>query len=159
MQAFQKGSPIAKDVSEAILTITEDGTLKRLETTWFPPVTNCPASKNTGSLTIESFWGIYLISGATSTVCFLIFIAKILVLRRNKDRNQRNEGASDILAEEGTLRKAIAIVRYIHKTNNRISPIRATSFYQREDIGSSRWKVMSSSEALEHGIQLPEIQN
>lgn len=157
MQVFQKGSPIAKDVSEAILSITEDGTLKRLETTWFPPVTNCSVSNNTGSLTIESFWGIYLISGATSTVCFLLFLAKILVLRKNKDRNQRNEGAGDF--QEGTLRKAIAIVRYIHKTNNRISPIRATSFYQREDMGSSRWKVMSPSEALEHGIQLPEIQN
>ncbi|KAL8090792.1 glutamate receptor 2.7-like isoform X2 [Apium graveolens] len=151
---FQKGSPIAKDVSEAILNITETGTLKRLETTWFPPVTNCSVSKNTGSLTIESFWGMYLISGATSTICILLFIAKIVFLRKNKDRNLRNGGAGDIPGEGGDLRKAIAVVRYTYKTNNRISPIRATSFYQREDIGSSRWKVMSPSEALEHGIQL-----
>ncbi|KAK1382200.1 Glutamate receptor [Heracleum sosnowskyi] len=118
--AFQKGSPIARDVSEAILTLTENGTLKQLETKWFPLATNCSARKNTGSLTIESFWGIYLISGATSTVCFLIFIAKLLVLRKTKDRNQRNEGASAIPAEEGNLRKAIAIVRY-NRRDNRIS--------------------------------------
>ena len=159
MQVFQKGSPIARDVSEANLTITENGILKGLEEKWFILTTNCSASRNTGSLTIESFWGIYLLSGATSTLCFLIFIAKLLVLRRIKNQNQSNQVTRDIPSEEGNLRKSIAIVSYIHKTSNRISPVRATSFYQREDMESSKWKVMSPSQALEHGIQLPETKH
>ena len=35
MQAFQKGSPLATDVSEAILTISKKGILKALEDKWF----------------------------------------------------------------------------------------------------------------------------
>lgn len=158
MQAFQKGSPIARDVSEAILIISENGVLKGLERKWFPSSKNCSASTNTDSLTIESFWGIYLISGATSTVCLIIFIAKVLVLRGNKDQNQRNQETGDIPAEEGNWRKAIALVRYIRNNNNRISPVRRTpSFYRGEEMGSSRWELVSPSEALHHGIGQPQI--
>ncbi|KAK1382202.1 Glutamate receptor [Heracleum sosnowskyi] len=154
--AFQKGSPIARDVSEAILIISENGVLKGLERKWFPSSKNCSASTNTDSLTIESFWGIYLISGVTSTVCLLIFIAKVLVLRVNKDQNQRNQESGDIPTEEGNWRKATALVRYIRNNNNRISPVRRTpSFYRGEEMGSSRWELVSPSEA--RGIRQPEI--
>ncbi|XP_074357247.1 glutamate receptor 2.5-like [Apium graveolens] len=156
--AFQKGSPIARDVSEAILIISENGVLKGLERKWFPSSKNCSASTNTDSLTIESFWGIYLISGATSTICLLIFIVKVLVLRVNKDQNQRNQETGDIPAEVGNWRKAIALLKYIRNNSNRVSPVRRTpSFYRGEEMGSSRWELVSPSEALDHGIGQPGI--
>ncbi|KAL8090790.1 hypothetical protein AgCh_040019 [Apium graveolens] len=124
---FQKGSPIARDVSEAILNISENGVLRGLEKTWFPSATNCSASSD--NLTIESFWGIYLISGVTSTVCLLIFIAKLLVFGEKKDRNETNQETGDIAAEEGNWRKAIALVRYVkYVHDNKISPVRAMLF-------------------------------
>ncbi|WOG88184.1 hypothetical protein DCAR_0207418 [Daucus carota subsp. sativus] len=156
--AFQKGSPIARDASEAILTISENGVLKSLERKWFPSSKNCSASTNMDSLTIESFWGIYLISGVTSTVCLIIFIAKVIVLRLNQGHNQRNQVSRDNPAEGGSWRKAIALVKYIHNNNSRISPVRRTpSFYRGEEMGSSRWELVSPSEALDHGIEQPEI--
>ncbi|PSS24600.1 Glutamate receptor 2.7 like [Actinidia chinensis var. chinensis] len=74
---FQKGSPIAADFSEAILTLKENGTLKQLETKWFDPnKTECLAKQTTSttnSLSYRSFWGLYLFSGVTSTLCYLFF--------------------------------------------------------------------------------------
>lgn len=157
MQAFQKGSPIARDVSEAILAISENGVLKGLERKWFPSSKNCSVSPNNDSLSIESFWGIYLICGVNSTVCLFIFIAKMLVIRANRDENQRSQETGDIPAEKGNWEKAISLVRYIHKNNNRISPVRRTSSYREEDMGSSRWELVSPSEALDHGITQPGI--
>ncbi|XP_074362122.1 glutamate receptor 2.7-like [Apium graveolens] len=121
---FQKGSPIARDVSEAILIISENGVLEGLEKKWFPSSTNCSAITNTDNLTIESFWGIYLISGVTSTACLLIFIAKLLVFRKKKVLSEITRETGGILAEEGYWRKAIALVRYLkYVQNNKISPV------------------------------------
>lgn len=129
MQVFQKGSPIARDVSEAILIISENGFLKGLEKKWFPSSTNCSASTKTDSLTIESFWGIYLISGVTSTTCLLIFIAKLLVFRGKKDSNEINQETGDIPAEQGHWRKARELLRFVkYIRNNKISPARPMLF-------------------------------
>ncbi|MBA0788566.1 hypothetical protein Gotri_026746 [Gossypium trilobum] len=79
---FQKGSPIAKDFSRAILQFSENGFLLSLEKEWFSPSLECSAdvtdSSTTDSLGIRSFWCLYLISGATSTLCFLFFSMHLL---------------------------------------------------------------------------------
>nr|KYP34140.1 Glutamate receptor 2.7 [Cajanus cajan] len=71
---FQKGSPMAKDFSEAILTLAENGTLKHLEEYWLTPSTECSNSSTTPeteSLTLNNFWGLYIICAAISTICFV----------------------------------------------------------------------------------------
>ncbi|KAH1066120.1 hypothetical protein J1N35_031107 [Gossypium stocksii] len=82
MQVFQKGSPIAKDFSRAILQFSENEFLLSLEKEWFSPSLECSAgvtnSSTTDSLSIRSFWGLYIISGATSTLCFLFFSMHLL---------------------------------------------------------------------------------
>ncbi|MBA0658820.1 hypothetical protein Goklo_010998 [Gossypium klotzschianum] len=82
MQVFQKGSLIDKDFSRAILQFSENGFLLSLEKEWFSPSLECSAgvtdSSTTDSLSIWSFWGLYLISGATSTLCFLFFFMHLL---------------------------------------------------------------------------------
>ncbi|CAL1388436.1 unnamed protein product [Linum trigynum] len=72
--AFQKGSPIARDFSEAILSLSEDGTLRKLEEEWFGPVTECPTSDK---LTLHSFVGLFSISAGTSTMCLIIFLIRL----------------------------------------------------------------------------------
>lgn len=75
---FQKGSPISTDVSQAILTLLENGKLKQLEIKWFAPSADCKLSNSpekTDSLSWHSFWGLYLLSAATSTFCYLVFVA------------------------------------------------------------------------------------
>ncbi|GAU39584.1 hypothetical protein TSUD_384670 [Trifolium subterraneum] len=76
---FQEGSPIAKDFSVAILTLGENGKLKDLEDKWLTPSNECSnnsASPQTESLTLDKFWGLYVICAATSTICLLLALLK-----------------------------------------------------------------------------------
>ncbi|WCJ27138.1 Glutamate receptor family protein [Euphorbia peplus] len=79
--AFQKGSPIAADFSKAILELSEDGQLKNLEEKWFlPSSSSCEENTTddtTQSLSLRSFMGLFFISSATSTICFLIFLVRL----------------------------------------------------------------------------------
>ncbi|CBI33359.3 unnamed protein product, partial [Vitis vinifera] len=70
--AFQKGSPLAADVSKAILTISEKGILKSLEDKWFPRSAEC-STIEIDELSLRNFWALYFLCGATSTLCFLLF--------------------------------------------------------------------------------------
>lgn len=75
---FQKGSPIARDFTTAILKLLEDGELKSLEDTWLTPIRECPnnaTSDGPESLSVKNFTGLYVISGATSTICLLLSVA------------------------------------------------------------------------------------
>lgn len=104
MQVFKKGTPIAADFSEAILKLSENGVLKSLEENWFNPAPECSANatdNETESLSLHSFWGIYLISGAISTICSLIFLFQL----RNKYRVQPDTNQENTAAFPPTLEK------------------------------------------------------
>ncbi|THG04740.1 hypothetical protein TEA_013631 [Camellia sinensis var. sinensis] len=90
---FQKDSPIAASVSEAILTLSENEKLKQLEAQWFTPSKECLASQTTitnDNLNWQSFWGLYAFSGITSTICCLLFF----IHRFYQRRHQVKEGYS-----------------------------------------------------------------
>ncbi|XP_027348334.1 glutamate receptor 2.7-like [Abrus precatorius] len=92
---FQKGSPLTRDVSKAILQLLEQGELKRLEEKWLNPAGACynSTSENTERLKLGSFWVLYVISGATSTVCFLIStIQSIKSSQTRQDEEQERNG-------------------------------------------------------------------
>ncbi|PON57403.1 Ionotropic glutamate receptor [Trema orientale] len=92
--AFQKGSPIARIVSKAILELSENGTIRELERNWLTPSGECSSTGTTNneteSLTLKSFWVIYLLSGATSTICVLL--ALIHPQKKNQPHQQANGG-------------------------------------------------------------------
>ncbi|KAL5129491.1 GDSL esterase/lipase [Glycine soja] len=82
MQMFQKGSPVARDVSKAILHLSEKAELKRLEEKWLitsPASCSNVTSDDTDSLKLRSLWILYVISGATSTICVLLSAIQSLV--------------------------------------------------------------------------------
>ena len=114
MQVFQKGSPIATDVSRAILKLSEDGTLKSLEEKWFAPSPECSANvtdSRTDSLSIHSFWGLYLTSGATSTVCLLLFLTHLL----KKYCLHKEDYVGNLFpVDETTWIKAIRVAKYLY---------------------------------------------
>ncbi|XP_038987991.1 glutamate receptor 2.7-like [Phoenix dactylifera] len=91
--AFSKGSPIAEDFSQAILALTEDGTLKKLENKWFSvSLSNCPTpdkDRKRDSLSLASFWALFLLTGGTSTVVFLIFEARSIIHRAGVSLRER----------------------------------------------------------------------
>ena len=84
-QVFPKDSPLARDVSRAILNVNEGGEMqKRIEDRWFKRHDSCRDTSNnivsssTNSLSLESFWGLFLITGVASLLALLIFLAMFL---------------------------------------------------------------------------------
>ncbi|PON89450.1 Ionotropic glutamate receptor [Trema orientale] len=82
---FPKGSPLVSDVSRAILTVTEEKTMKNIENKWFGSQTSCPdpnTQVSSNSLGLESFWGLFLIVGIASLSALVIYVATFLYEHR-----------------------------------------------------------------------------
>ncbi|TYI04665.1 hypothetical protein ES332_A10G035300v1 [Gossypium tomentosum] len=113
---FQKGSPVARDFSRAILKLSEDGTLMSLEQKWFAPSPECSANvteeSKTDSLSIHSFWGLFIISVATYTVCLLLFLA--YSLKRYWNHEEENNAGILPLVDESVWNKAMRLAKYIY---------------------------------------------
>ncbi|KAL5729974.1 hypothetical protein ACHQM5_002860 [Ranunculus cassubicifolius] len=79
---FPKGSPIARDFSEAFLKLSEDGTLDELERLWFDPSPECSKLENelkNQSLGLSNFWTLFLVTGVTSTVMLVAYIVQLCI--------------------------------------------------------------------------------
>ncbi|CAI9783706.1 unnamed protein product [Fraxinus pennsylvanica] len=112
--AFQKNSPIARDVSEAILTLMEDGKLKRLKNKWFDSPDSCSnsdAGLETERLSLKSFWGLYLVSTAISTFCFLIFVLRLLKKKFKDSKEHAYDLAQTVEAVPNTI---VRLGQYFH---------------------------------------------
>ncbi|KAJ9179544.1 hypothetical protein P3X46_011320 [Hevea brasiliensis] len=75
---FPRGSPLVPDVSRAILKVTEDDEMRRIENAWFGGESKCPdSSKSVSSsiLGIDSFWGLFLIVGVISVSALVTYTA------------------------------------------------------------------------------------
>nr|DAD27621.1 TPA_asm: hypothetical protein HUJ06_029089 [Nelumbo nucifera] len=72
--AFPAGSPLVPYISRAILNLTEGDEMETIERKWFQYQTKCQdqsteVSSNSASLSLRSFWGLFLITGLAS-ICF-----------------------------------------------------------------------------------------
>lgn len=80
---FKRDSPLAVDMSTAILTLSENGDLQRIHDKWLTK-SACINSQSTelesNSLNLSSFWGLFLICGIACFLSLLIYF--ILVLRQ-----------------------------------------------------------------------------
>ncbi|KAK4369421.1 hypothetical protein RND71_013213 [Anisodus tanguticus] len=73
MQVFKKDSPLAADMSTAILKLAESGKLQEIHEKWFCRL-GCPTDRRKDSepnqLHLSSFWALYLLSGAVTVLAF-----------------------------------------------------------------------------------------
>ncbi|OEL37431.1 Glutamate receptor 3.5 [Dichanthelium oligosanthes] len=78
--AFQRDSPLAVDLSTAILTLSENGDLQRIHDKWLTPGTCASQSSDVGAdrLNLNSFWGLFLICGVACFIALFIYFARIL---------------------------------------------------------------------------------
>ncbi|KAL8458834.1 hypothetical protein ACS0TY_036369 [Phlomoides rotata] len=85
--AFPKGSPLAADFSRAILKLKEDEKMVRISRTWFKEEKECIGSDGTmitsESLSLDSFKGLFLIAGLSSSLALVIFF--VTFLREQRD--------------------------------------------------------------------------
>ncbi|KAL6216359.1 hypothetical protein ACLB2K_009582 [Fragaria x ananassa] len=82
---FPKDSPLARDVSRAILNVNEGGEMQRIEDRWFKrqECQDTTNSVSSNSLSLESFWGLFLIAGVASSLALIIFVAMFLYEHRH----------------------------------------------------------------------------
>jgi ionotropic glutamate receptor len=88
-QAFPKGSPYVADLSRAILNLTESDEMSAIERKWFGDAEGCAAQGSpftSDSLSFASFWGLFLVTGATSLLCCAVHLATFLVANRRRIR-------------------------------------------------------------------------
>ncbi|KAL5978469.1 hypothetical protein ACLOJK_029586 [Asimina triloba] len=77
--AFQKDSPLAIDLSTAILALSENGDLQKIHNKWLSQ-RGCSSQVGgeTYRLSIRSFWGLFLICGIAASVALLVFFMRVL---------------------------------------------------------------------------------
>ncbi|GJS00397.1 glutamate receptor 2.8-like protein [Tanacetum coccineum] len=84
--AFPKGSPLFPDFSRAVLQVTEEQ-MMNISKQWFGEADNCiqqrEARMSSDRLSLDSFKGLFLIAGLSSTSALVIFIFKFLY--KNKE--------------------------------------------------------------------------
>lgn len=105
MQIFQKGSPIAKDFSKAILELLENGYVRQLRNELLTPKKDCSKNTRPESLHLNSFLGLYVICGATSTLCFLL---SVTIWVKKFKQQEGNAGPSD----ESLWKKMVRVARF-----------------------------------------------
>ncbi|KAK4791887.1 hypothetical protein SAY86_022322 [Trapa natans] len=79
--AFQRGSPLAVDMSTAILKLSETGKLQEIHHKWFCKL-GCPDERRQSSeasrLQLVSFWGLYLLCGGFALASFVLFLTRMI---------------------------------------------------------------------------------
>ncbi len=87
LQVFPIGSPLVSDVSRAVLNVTEGEKMKEIENEWLRKKNNCPDSNNqvsSKSLSLASFWGLFLIAGVASLLALIISLSMFLYKERRQ---------------------------------------------------------------------------
>ncbi|VAI32607.1 unnamed protein product [Triticum turgidum subsp. durum] len=87
--AFPKGSPYVTDLSQAILKLAESDEMNMIERKWFGDPNDDGATQDGGpftsnSLSFSSFWGLFLITGATSLLCCVVHLATFVAANRRE---------------------------------------------------------------------------
>jgi ionotropic glutamate receptor len=116
--AFPIGSQLAVDISTAILQMSENGHLQQL-TDYYLNSGNCGSSSgstvSSNDLGLDTFWGLFLITGAVSVVCVLLYYARLI---RQHHKQYKDDGAeSDLSMSRSDRRKSFlrSLVTYIEE--------------------------------------------
>lgn len=77
---FRRGSPLAVDMSTAILNLSENGELEKIRKDWFCKL-GCPEERSRrefdpNQLNLSSFWGLYLLCAVVTGSAFLVFLIR-----------------------------------------------------------------------------------
>ncbi|KAI3774207.1 hypothetical protein L1987_48752 [Smallanthus sonchifolius] len=76
--AFPRDSPLAIDMSTAILTLSENGELQKIHDYWLKRKTCTPQNSDSDQLQLESFWGLFLIFGVACALAILTYFCMML---------------------------------------------------------------------------------
>ncbi|KAL1191457.1 Glutamate receptor 3.4 [Cardamine amara subsp. amara] len=78
--AFQRDSPLAEDMSTAILQLSEEGELEKIHRKWLNYKHECSmqiSNSEDSQLSLKSFWGLFLICGITCFMALTVFFWRV----------------------------------------------------------------------------------
>jgi ionotropic glutamate receptor len=78
--AFQRDSPLAVDMSTAILQLSEEGELEKIHRKWLNYKHECSmqiSNSEDSQLSLKSFWGLFLICGITCFMALTVFFWRV----------------------------------------------------------------------------------
>ncbi|KAF1884820.1 hypothetical protein Lal_00028707 [Lupinus albus] len=75
--AFRRDSPLAVDLSTAILQLSENGDLQRIHDKWLNKM-ECSNDADPNKLSLRSFWVLFLIFAIVSVLAIIIFFVRVL---------------------------------------------------------------------------------
>ncbi|XP_040364559.1 glutamate receptor 2.8 [Rosa chinensis] len=83
---FPKHSPLVRDVSQALLNVTEGELIMNIENKWFKKESHCQdlnTNVSSKSLGTDSFWVLFVFVGLVSTLALIIFVASFIYRHRH----------------------------------------------------------------------------
>ncbi|KAF7140669.1 hypothetical protein RHSIM_Rhsim06G0161000 [Rhododendron simsii] len=95
--AFQRDSPLAVDMSTAILRLSENGDLQRIHDKWLS-LEGCSTKSSQADatrLSLTSFWGLFLICGIASFFALSIFFCRVCRQYRRYDPECEEQKVED----------------------------------------------------------------
>ncbi|KAG6647025.1 hypothetical protein I3843_07G047500 [Carya illinoinensis] len=103
--AFPRDSPLAIDMSTAILTLSENGVLQRLHDKWLTRSACSSEGTKQGvdRLQLQSFWGLFILCGSVCLLALLFYLIKMI---REYTRHSRQ-----ISPQSGRLRSFLSFVK------------------------------------------------
>ncbi|XP_043689829.1 glutamate receptor 3.4 [Telopea speciosissima] len=100
--AFPRDSPLAIDMSTAILKLSENGDLQRMHDKWLS-LNVCSEQTNpadSSRLSLKSFWGLFLISGIACFIALFVFFLRVFCQYRKYGPDDEGEEDADVLEQE-----------------------------------------------------------
>ncbi|XP_020230862.1 glutamate receptor 3.6 [Cajanus cajan] len=92
---FPRDSPLAIDMSTAILKLSENGDLQRIHDKWLTrsACSSEGAKQGIDRLELKSFWGLFLLSGIACFIALLCYVTR-MAYRFSRHSNTNLEGSS-----------------------------------------------------------------
>ncbi|XP_027346597.1 glutamate receptor 3.4-like isoform X2 [Abrus precatorius] len=75
--AFQRDSPLAVDLSTAILQLSESGDLQKIHDKWLNKKECTTSDVDSSKLSLTSFWGLFLVCGIACILALIVFFARV----------------------------------------------------------------------------------
>ncbi|PWA76693.1 glutamate receptor 3.4 [Artemisia annua] len=111
--AFQRDSPLAVDLSTAILQLSENGDLQRIHDKWLSAASCSSQTTDVqeNSLSLSNFWGLFLICGVACFISLSIFFCRMLCQFRRF--NPEEEEAHEAVESDSATRSSRRPLRTI----------------------------------------------
>ncbi|XP_073125441.1 glutamate receptor 3.4-like isoform X2 [Henckelia pumila] len=143
--AFQRDSPLAVDLSTAIVQLSESGELEKIHDKWLSQrECSIPTSlANDNRLSLQSFWGLFLICGIACFMALIVFFWRVCTqyYRYNAEGEQQN--AEETESSSSGWRASLAsnfkaLIDFVDKKETEIKEILRTKKGESERRDSQR---------------------